>query len=89
MGLGDEDLASPTAVRQEVLLRDAGACRLCGSFQGDRGCRHHVVYRSQGGLDVASNLVTDGWLEVMLPENTGATALQLRRWRGRGTVVVT
>jgi hypothetical protein len=106
---GQEDIDAPTAVRQEVIARDQGFCRLCGMFQGYRGCRHHIVYRSQGGLDVVLNLVTLGWLpgsccchqrahshpewrelllEVVLPENAGATALQLRRWRGRGRVTL-
>ncbi|MGZ4745639.1 MAG: HNH endonuclease [Oryzihumus sp.] len=99
---GDEDLLTPTAVRQATIARDGGSCRLCGAFQGPRGCRHHIIYRSQGGLDVVENLVTLGWLpgsccchqrahsepvwrdlllEVVKPENQGATALQLRRWR--------
>jgi len=50
----------PTAVRKEVLDRDAGVCRVCGRFCDVPGL-HHISYRSQGGLDVTSNLITIGW----------------------------
>jgi 5-methylcytosine-specific restriction endonuclease McrA len=51
----------PADVRDFVLERDGQCCRLCGRF-ADQPALHHVVFRSQGGLDVPSNLVTIGWV---------------------------
>lgn len=42
---------------------------------------HHIVFRSQGGLDVPSNLITIGWLpghDCHLPIAHGP---QARMWR--------
>lgn len=50
----------PSHVREYVLDRDASACRICGRFL-EAPALHHVVFRSQGGLDLPSNLVTVGW----------------------------
>jgi predicted HNH restriction endonuclease len=43
-------------LRAEVFKRDKWKCRVCLSRDGLHG--HHVKYRSQGGDDVRSNLLT-------------------------------
>lgn len=48
-------------LRAEVIDRDGSACRVCGRFVEDPAL-HHVLYRSQGGLDVPGNLVVVGWM---------------------------
>ena len=50
----------PSRVREYVLERDGSCCRVCGRYV-EYPALHHVRYRSQGGLDVPSNLVTIGW----------------------------
>ncbi len=42
-------------LRREVYERDGGQCVLCG---GHGAHIHHITFRSQGGKDVADNLVT-------------------------------
>lgn len=37
-----------------------GKCRICGAWTEVPGL-HHIVYKSAGGLDVVSNLITVGW----------------------------
>lgn len=44
------------SLRAEVRLRDGDHCRFCGSSRGLQ--LHHVMYRSEGGPDEASNLIT-------------------------------
>lgn len=51
----------PADVREHVLERDGQCCRVCGKWV-EYPALHHIVYRSQGGLDVPSNLITIGWL---------------------------
>jgi len=51
----------PAKVRDYVLERDGSCCRVCGRYV-DRPALHHIRYRSQGGLDVSSNLITIGWM---------------------------
>lgn len=51
----------PAHVREFVIERDASCCRICGRYVEDPAL-HHIRYRSQGGLDVPSNLVVVGWL---------------------------
>lgn len=51
----------PADVRDYVIERDASCCRVCGRYVAYPAL-HHIRYRSQGGLDVPSNLVTVGWL---------------------------
>lgn len=51
----------PADVRDFVLERDAQCCRVCGRYVQEPAL-HHVVFRSQGGLDVPSNLITIGWM---------------------------
>lgn len=46
----------PQDVRFEVLTRDGRRCRMCGRTVGLH--LHHVVYRSEGGKHVATNLLT-------------------------------
>ncbi len=53
------------AVCRVVDARDKRTCRACGRKSNPdavgllkRGHRHHIVYRSAGGEDVSSNLVT-------------------------------
>lgn len=43
-------------LRDKVKTRDAQCCRYCG-VSGELQC-HHVMYRSQGGPDRLSNLIT-------------------------------
>jgi 5-methylcytosine-specific restriction endonuclease McrA len=50
----------PASVRAAVYERDSGCCRVCGRYCDTPGL-HHVVYRSQGGLNVVENLITIGW----------------------------
>lgn len=52
-------------VCEVVDARDKRICRACGKHSRldactllERGHRHHIVYRSAGGQDVSSNLVT-------------------------------
>lgn len=51
----------PPAVRAFVLDRDGGCCRVCGATARDPAV-HHIEYRSEGGLNVATNLVTVHWM---------------------------
>lgn len=70
----------PTGVREYVLERDGSCCRVCGRYV-EQPALHHVVFRSQGGLDVPSNLITIGWLpwhDCHLPVAHGREA---RTWR--------
>lgn len=50
----------PQTIRQQVYDRDAGCCRVCGRFVETPGL-HHIMYKSQGGLDLPENLITIGW----------------------------
>lgn len=56
-----ETQSIPARVRAEVTERDGGLCRVCGSW-GESLAIHHIVYRSHGGLHVASNLVSVHWM---------------------------
>lgn len=49
----------PSEVRDLVIDRDASCCRVCGRYV-EYPHLHHVLFRSQGGLDTPSNLVTIG-----------------------------
>lgn len=51
----------PADVREFVIERDGSCCRICGRYV-ETPALHHVKFRSHGGLDVPSNLVTVGWL---------------------------
>lgn len=51
----------PSHVREYVIDRDDSCCRVCGRYV-EYPALHHIKYRSQGGLDVPSNLITIGWL---------------------------
>lgn len=57
----NETLAIPKAVREEVMDRDRSICRFCGAF-AESPAIHHLRYRSEGGLHVASNLITVHWM---------------------------
>lgn len=50
----------PSHVREYVIDRDGSCCRVCGQYV-EHPALHHIRYRSEGGLDVPSNLVTIGW----------------------------
>ena len=50
----------PSDVRDYVLERDQNCCRVCGRWQ-ESPALHHIVFRSQGGPDLPSNLITVGW----------------------------
>lgn len=56
-----EDWAVPDEVRAAVIERDASCCRICGRFV-ETPALHHIVFRSHGGSNDESNLVTLGWL---------------------------
>lgn len=44
-----------------MIERDQSACRVCGRYV-EHPALHHIEYRSEGGLDIPSNLITIGWL---------------------------
>jgi hypothetical protein len=71
----------PSKVRDYVLERDQSACRVCGMYL-EHPALHHIKFRSQGGLDVPSNLITIGWTpydcDCHLQVAHGANA---RSWR--------
>lgn len=50
----------PSKVRDHVIERDASCCRICGQYV-EHPALHHIRFRSQGGLDIPSNLVVVGW----------------------------
>jgi 5-methylcytosine-specific restriction endonuclease McrA len=56
----EEEISIPHATRAEIIERDASCCRMCGVF-AEIPHVHHVVYRSQGGKNVAENLVSLDW----------------------------
>lgn len=71
----------PTNVRDYVLDRDASCCRICGQYLEDPGL-HHITFRSQGGLDVPSNLVTIGWTPISCDCHLRlAHGRDARKWR--------
>ena len=55
------------ACRKAVDARDHRDCRCCGQGTNPddigliRGHRHHIVYRSAGGLDTSQNVITLCW----------------------------
>ena len=70
----------PADVRDLVIERDGSCCRVCGRYV-EHPALHHIVFKSQGGLDVPSNLITIGWLpghDCHLPIAHGRNA---RSWR--------
>lgn len=70
----------PADVREHVIERDGSCCRVCGRHV-EYPALHHIVYRSQGGLDIPSNLVTIGWLpghDCHLPIAHGPKARTVR-----------
>jgi 5-methylcytosine-specific restriction endonuclease McrA len=70
----------PADVRDHVIERDASCCRVCGRHV-EYPALHHIVFRSQGGLDIPSNLVTIGWLpghDCHLPIAHGPKARTVR-----------
>ncbi len=52
--------AVPAPIRRAVIDRDEHCCRICGVWVAQPGL-HHIVFRSQGGLDVVENLIVVGW----------------------------
>ncbi len=52
----ESDVATPPALRRQVLARDDHRCRCCGSRHGLMA--HHIHFRSNGGRTRASNLIT-------------------------------
>jgi hypothetical protein len=67
-------------VRDDVVERDGQCCRVCGQWV-EHPALHHIVFRSQGGLDVPSNLITIGWLPGHDCHLTIAHGPQARAWR--------
>lgn len=63
-----ETVAIPQAVRQAVDERDAGHCRMCGRYLGERRAIHHIFYggdtQGMGGRrnHEPENLVSLCWL---------------------------
>ena len=70
----------PSKVRDFVLERDGQLCRVCGQFV-EHPALHHVVFRSQGGLDLPSNLITIGWQPGHDCHLTIAHGPEARLWR--------
>lgn len=70
----------PAGVREHVLERDGHCCRVCGRWV-EMPALHHIVFRSQGGLDVPSNLITIGWLPGHDCHLTIAHGANARSWR--------
>lgn len=50
----------PSQVRAQVIDRDGWSCRVCGRYV-EYPALHHIEYRSEGGTDTPSNLITVGW----------------------------
>lgn len=70
----------PSGVREFVLERDGQCCRVCGRYV-EYPALHHILFRSQGGKDLPSNLITIGWLpghDCHLPIAHGKEALMWR-----------
>jgi 5-methylcytosine-specific restriction endonuclease McrA len=72
--------AVPPKIRRAVIERDNHCCRICGQWVDVLGL-HHIVYRSQGGLDVAENLVVVGWTPGHNCHLTVAHGTHARRFR--------
>lgn len=70
----------PTRVREFVVDRDGECCRVCGRYV-ETPALHHIVFRSQGGLDLPSNLITIGWLPGHDCHLTIAHGRNARYWR--------
>jgi len=70
----------PADVRDFVLERDGSCCRVCGRYV-ETPALHHIVFRSQGGLDVPSNLITIGWVPWHDCHLQIAHGPQARSWR--------
>jgi len=70
----------PTRVREFVIERDNSCCRVCGRHV-ETPALHHIQFRSQGGLDVPSNLITIGWLPGHDCHLTYAHGRNARSWR--------
>ena len=84
----------PGSTREYVIERDGNVCRCCGQYV-EIPHVHHIIYRSQGGLNLPSNLISLDWkchmtvhsnkplwLPVMqqLTKTPGVNGLQLLRW---------
>lgn len=70
----------PSSVREYVLERDSSSCRICGKYV-ETPALHHIVFRSQGGLDIPSNLITIGWLPFHDCHLKYAHGSEARTWR--------
>lgn len=57
----EETKSIPARVREEVLERDKGICRMCG-MHAENPALHHVRYKSEGGTNTADNLITVHWM---------------------------
>lgn len=75
-----EDRFIDPKIRAEVLERDQGVCRICGRWL-DIPALHHIVFKSQGGLDLPSNLLSVGWLPGHDCHLTVAHGPEARMWR--------
>lgn len=62
----------PTAVRAEVLSRDSGRCRWCGTRTVHL---HHICYRSEGVDHSPHNLIT------LCPHHHDVVHADKRRWK--------
>jgi hypothetical protein len=63
----EEALAERSTRQKKVLARDAGSCQVPGCSRAAVHA-HHVIYRSRGGVDEESNMVTE-------PAGTALTSL--------------
>lgn len=50
----------PISIRRHVIERDNSCCRVCGQYV-EHPALHHLIFRSQGGRNHPSNLITIGW----------------------------
>jgi 5-methylcytosine-specific restriction endonuclease McrA len=94
MSSRDQELLIPTNVRTLVIERDGHCCRMCGTWT-EIPHVHHIIYRSQGGKDLPTNLVSldlychervhrnkPVWMPVLqqVALTDGVNALALLRW---------
>lgn len=94
MSSRQDEARVPLTTRTHVIERDGSVCRCCGLYV-EVPHVHHIVYRSQGGLNLPSNLISLDmrcherihsnkplWLPILqqLTATSGINGFQLLRW---------
>lgn len=94
MSSRDEEALINLVTRGEIIERDDHVCRMCGQWV-EYPHVHHIIYRSQGGKDTESNLVSldfkchervhsnkNLWLPILqqVVLTPGVNGVQLLRW---------